>query len=134
MSNKQEKRRRRAERERLMSQAVSSSLTMAVAPAVRVPAVPVGGQPTISPPSNVNLAGREVVLTGREVADLLKVSRATFFRLVKAGRIPGRIDEPGLPVRYLRSAVVSWLESAAVGLGRPQAESGRTAQPAGCGA
>jgi excisionase family DNA binding protein len=93
-----------------------------------------GGQTTISPPSNVNLAGREVVLTGPEVADLLKVSRATFFRLVKAGRIPGRIDEPGLPVRYLRSAVVGWLESAAVGLGRPQAESGRTAQPAGCGA
>ncbi|MCG3178062.1 MAG: hypothetical protein BIFFINMI_00385 [Phycisphaerae bacterium] len=94
--------------------------------------VQAGGPVSISPPSNVKpsavpvqarpvpaavpqsvqpvAAQADVVLTGLEVAKLLKVSRATFFRLVKAGRVPGRIDLPGLPVRYLRSAVVAWLE------------------------
>lgn len=55
----------------------------------------------------------DMVLTGDEVAKLLKVGRATFYRLVKVGRIPGRIDVPGMPVRYLRRSVVAWIESVA---------------------
>ena len=53
----------------------------------------------------------DVLLTDRELAHLLRVSMATFYRWKKAGTIPGRLAAP-IPNRWDRGAVLTWLETA----------------------
>ncbi|MFV0318262.1 MAG: helix-turn-helix domain-containing protein [Microthrixaceae bacterium] len=53
----------------------------------------------------------EVVLTGTEAAELLRVSVKTVLRLARKGDIPGR--KVGREWRFARADVLAWLSSAA---------------------
>lgn len=53
------------------------------------------------------------VITVEELAELLRISRASAYRAVGAGQVPGAI-RVGKTLRISRRAVIAWLEQGSV--------------------
>ena len=51
----------------------------------------------------------ERLLTAREVAELLNVSRGALLRWTRAGRVPGAVKLPSGAIRYMPERVDEWL-------------------------
>lgn len=82
-----------------------------IAPDASEPIDPPSGSPETETRQNGSTAISEagaLVYTVPELAEALRVSRSTIDRL----KLPGRVRIGG-QVRYLRSAIVAWLESQA---------------------
>jgi excisionase family DNA binding protein len=61
-----------------------------------------------APPASAAAVDLALLLTVPQVCQLLSISRATFYRLEEAGKLPGRVQLMG-NVRYHRPTIEAWL-------------------------
>jgi excisionase family DNA binding protein len=109
MSRKENRKQRRAREhaERLTAQGLNPEIA-ALADQWRLPPILPEAQPAPrrTPPHKNDTP--PVLCTVREIADALKVSRATVDRLHARGQLPGKVMIGG-QVRYIRQIVDEWL-------------------------